>query len=108
MMVSIYDFMKNPYYGVIKKKEGFTMPPLFKYSNGWGHLIMSLVGMAIGLVLILVPQTDAATKGIGVTLIMGVFTSWFVPGAAKAALQEVKKEVTSTTQPLPADNRKEG
>lgn len=66
---------------------------LLKYSNGYGHLIMSVVMALIGLILIIAPITDASTKAVGVGLIFTVSGAWFVPNAARQVIREV-------TQPL--------
>lgn len=67
---------------------------LFQYTNGVGHLIMSILMALIGLALILAPGTDATTKGVGVSLLLTVSAAWFVPGAAR----QVAKEVQATVQ----------
>jgi len=71
---------------------------LLRYTNGMGHLIMSILSTITGLCLVLAP-TDATTKGIGVTLIMTVQGYWFVSGSAK----QVASEVTSLIQQPSSD-----
>ena len=68
---------------------------LLKYSNGWGHLIMSLAVLAVGVWLIL-----AGYAPYGISMIGLVTTAWFVPGAAKQVAHEVSEQVT--TAPLPS------
>lgn len=54
---------------------------MLKYSNSWGHLIMSIVLIVAGLVLIL-GSSDPTIKGVAVTLIMTASGYWFVSSAA--------------------------
>jgi hypothetical protein len=61
---------------------------LLKYSNGWGHLIMSVVSMVTGLLLILL-TTGAMTRGIGTGLILTVQGYWFVTASAKQTAAEI-------------------
>lgn len=63
---------------------------LLKYSNGWGHLIMSLAAMATGLVMILATP-DLTIHASGVTLILTASGYWFVTGAANKVVQEIKQ-----------------
>jgi len=73
-----------------------------KYTNGVGHLIMSIVMDITGLLLVLL-TVDATVKAIGITLILAVQAAWFIPGSAKQVAYEVVKQVQkSTTAPLPA------
>ena len=53
---------------------------LTKFSNSWGHLIMSIVLIATGLVLILT-SSDGTMRGVGVSLIMTSSSYWFVNSA---------------------------
>lgn len=71
-----------------------------KYTNGVGHLIMSVVGMIGGLLLILLTQ-DPTARGIGITLVLTVQAAWFIPGSAKQVAYEVQKV---TTNSAPTDN----
>jgi hypothetical protein len=57
---------------------------LIKYSNGYGHLIMSVVTMAAALYLVNINQVI-----LGTTLIGLVSSAWFVPGAARQVAQEL-------------------
>jgi hypothetical protein len=63
---------------------------LMKYSNGMGHLLMSILTTITGLCLVLFAP-DAATHGIGVTLILTVQGYWFVSGSAKQVAHEIIK-----------------
>lgn len=69
-----------------------------KYTNGVGHLIMSIVMTCAGLALILL-TTDATMRGVGVTLILTVQAAWFVSGGAKQVAAEVIKQLPSTSTP---------
>lgn len=67
---------------------------LLKYSNGWGHLIMSLATMAAGLYLIVMSK-DSSYVGIGFGLLTLVTSAWFVPGAAKQVAYQVEQQQAS-------------
>jgi hypothetical protein len=69
------------------------MNNLLTYSNGWGHLIMSIATMAAGIFLIVYGQTALGSSLLGI-----VTAAWFVPGAAKQVAQNVAQEVASTTK----------
>ena len=71
---------------------------LWRYTNGTGHLIMSVLMSLVGLTLILWPGLPAATTGVGIGLILTIQTAWFIPGAAKQVAHEVGKQIPS--QPL--------
>lgn len=64
------------------------MPPLMKYSNGVGHLIMSILTTITGLLLIFFGP-DPATKGIGVAFLLTVQGYWYVSGSAKQIAHEI-------------------
>lgn len=63
---------------------------LLKYSNGWGHFLMSLVCIGSGLIMILA-SADPSTHATGVGLILTVTGYWFVSSSANAAVKELKK-----------------
>ena len=65
---------------------------LLKYSNGWGHLIMSLVTMAAGMYLVV----SGSQPGLGITLVGLVTSAWFIPGAAKQVSNEIKQDAVPT------------
>lgn len=71
---------------------------LMKYSNGLGHLIMSLACTVVGVALMLAPGTDATTKGIGASLVMTVQGYWFVSGSAKQIATEVVSQLPGASQ----------
>ena len=54
---------------------------MLKYSNSWGHLIMSIALLASGLCLILI-SGDINIKATGVGLITSVSSLWLVTYAA--------------------------
>jgi UPF0716 family protein affecting phage T7 exclusion len=62
------------------------------YSNGWGHLIMSVVLVAIGALFILFPGTSSDLHAIGISLVLTVSSAWFIPGAAKAVVAQVQQQ----------------
>jgi hypothetical protein len=67
------------------------MQNIFAYSNGWGHLIITVFFGALGALLILIPTSTPTSIGIGVTLITTASGAWFIPGAAKQMAREVTK-----------------
>jgi hypothetical protein len=62
---------------------------LLKYTNGTGHLIMSVLTTIAGLILVIFCKDNATMQGVGVTLILGVNSAWFVSGSAKQVAAEV-------------------
>jgi hypothetical protein len=72
---------------------------LVRYTNGVGHLIMSIVCTISGIALILIPNLDATTRGVGVTLIMTVQGYWFVSGSAKQVASEVVSQMNQSGGP---------
>lgn len=64
---------------------------ILNYSNGWGHLIMSIAFLIAAMLLILFPSTPPDVKGIGIGLVFTVSGAWFIPGAAKQVLNQVQK-----------------
>lgn len=64
---------------------------LWTYTNGVGHLIMSIFFTLVGLFLIVYPGLDAGIKGVGIGLIGTVSAAWFIPGAAKQVATNVEK-----------------
>jgi UPF0716 family protein affecting phage T7 exclusion len=75
------------------------MNNIFTYSNGWGHLIITIFFATLGAVLILYPGATSTTVGIGVMLITTSSGAWFIPGAAKQMASEVAK---ASSGPLPS------
>ncbi|SRR5579885_161408 len=66
---------------------------MLEYTNGVGHLIMSIFMTLIGLLLIIYPGLPSSTNGVGIGVILAVQTAWFVPGAARQVAHEVAKQV---------------
>lgn len=77
------------------------MSNLLKYTNGTGHLIMSILMTLVGLALILCPGLTAATQAVGIALILSVQTAWFVPGAARQVVHEVVKQTSIPLTSVP-------
>ena len=76
---------------------------MLKYSNGWGHFLISVLFVVTGLLLIFF-SPDVTMKGIGVGILTTVVGAWFVPGAAKqmaTQIQEQVKEVVPAPAPAP-------
>lgn len=67
---------------------------LLKYSNGWGHLIMSLATMGVGVYLFVLGD-----QAVGMSLITTIVAAWFIPGAAKQVATEVSSHVVQAPQP---------
>lgn len=63
-----------------------------KYTNGTGHLIMSVLTLIVGLCLVLFTN-DGTIRGLGVSLIISVHGAWFISGAAKQVAHEVGKQL---------------
>lgn len=61
---------------------------MLKYTNGWGHLIMSLATLFVGMLLYL-----HGVVGLGTGLIATVVSAWFVPSAAKQVAHQVVVEL---------------
>jgi len=74
---------------------------MFKYSNGWGHFLITIFFGFLGAALILLPTADPVSRGIGVTLITTSSGAWFIPGAAKQVASEVTKHVTQASDTRP-------
>lgn len=66
---------------------------LLQYTNGFGHLIMSVLLAGIGLALILTGH-----EAFGWPILSIVAAAWFVPGAARQVAHEVTAKVTSTLE----------
>jgi hypothetical protein len=81
------------------------MNNLWKYSNGAGHLIMSIIATVAGLIMILVPG-DPTVRATGVSIVLSVNAYWFVSGAAKQVAQEVVKQHYIASQPPSEDTVK--
>lgn len=75
------------------------MNKILQYSNGWGHLIMSIVFLIVAMLLILFPGTAPDIKGIGVGIIFTVSGAWFIPGAAKQVLNAVPSSQSNQGNP---------
>ena len=73
---------------------------MLKYTNGVGHLVMSILMSLIGLALIMWPGLGAAMQGVGIGLILAIHAAWFVPGAAKQVAHEMASQLPATTAPL--------
>lgn len=71
------------------------MNNLLTYTNGVGHLIMSLAMTGVGLALILFTN-DATLKGLGVSCILTVQAAWFIPSSAKQLATEVVAQAQKT------------
>lgn len=74
-------------------------PNLLKYSNGWGHLLMSIMLLATGIILILI--RDTATTAVGIGLITTVAGYWFVSSSANAQQQAFAAQHAATIQVNP-------
>lgn len=65
---------------------------ILKYTNGVGHLVMSIFMTLVGLALILVPNLNSGAQGVGIGLILAVQAAWFVSGGAKQVAYEVTQQ----------------
>ena len=73
---------------------------MLKYSNGWGHFLISVLFVVTGLLLIFF-SPDGTMKGIGVGILTTVVGAWFVPGAAKQMATQIQAQVQEAV-PAPA------
>ncbi len=71
---------------------------LWKYSNGTGHLIMSVVTVVTGVIMIMSCQNNPSIQATGVMLILTVNSTWFVLASAKSIATEVTNNISSLTQ----------
>ncbi len=71
------------------------MPNLLKYSNGWGHLVMSVTSQIVAVILLL--QHDPTLNGTAIGLIITVTGYWFVTSTANA-----QKHIAQPTAPAAA------
>lgn len=65
---------------------------VLNYSNGWGHLVMSIVFTLAALFLIVFPGLDATTRGVGVSILLTVVGAWFIPGAARQVVAQMNNQ----------------
>lgn len=80
------------------------MPPnLLKYSNGWGHLLMSLSSQVVAVILLL--QHDATLTGLAAGLLVAVSGYWFISSSANAqqvaAAQQAAATAAASVAPVP-------
>lgn len=77
------------------------MPPnILKYSNGWGHLLMSISTQIVAVVLLL--QNNPALTGVATGLLVGVSGYWFISSSANAQQQVAAAQQAQTIQVNPA------
>lgn len=73
------------------------MPPnLLKYSNGWGHLIMSVSSQIIAVILLL--QHDSTLTGVATGILVAVSGYWFISSSANAQQQIAAAQQAATIQ----------
>lgn len=77
------------------------MPPILQYSNGWGHLIMSVCTLVVAVILLL--QHDAVLNGIAIGAITTVQGYWFVTSSANTIKQAQSTQATMVVS-SPAPN----
>lgn len=70
---------------------------ILTYTNGVGHLIMSILLILVGVLLIIYPGLSSDAHGIGIGLIMTVTSAWFIPGAAKQVIYQAQKSIPQGT-----------
>lgn len=67
------------------------MPPnLLKYSNGWGHVIISVASLAVAVLLLL--QRDPTLNGVAIGIITTVQGYWFVTSTANTIRQAQQQQ----------------
>jgi hypothetical protein len=85
-------------------EEGFLgVKNILTYSNGWGHLVMSVAVLAAGMYLV-VSQKDATYIATGFTMMGTVVAAWFVPGAAKQVAHQFEQQVTTPASQAAANS----
>lgn len=62
-------------------------PNLLKYSNGWGHVIISVASLAVAVILLL--QHDPTLNGLAIGIITSVQGYWFITSAANTMKQQM-------------------
>lgn len=72
------------------------MVPLLKYSNGWGHLIMSVSTQIVAVILLL--QRDPALVGVAVSLLASVSGYWYISSAAHSQQKIIEAQAKNQTQ----------
>lgn len=75
------------------------MTIMWKYTNGRGHLIMSIAFTLVAAVMILWPSSDATMRGYGFGLLATVSGYWFVTSSAESIARAVVKDVNNEAQP---------
>jgi hypothetical protein len=76
-----------------RKKNMFA-----KYSNGWGHLVMSLAVIAMVTVLLMSKTIDVAAA---VGIVAPVITFWFMSGTVNRFNAPIQPSGTASNSPLP-------
>lgn len=67
---------------------------MLRYTNGWGHLIMSIVTMFIGLFIYIHGNVGLGSEMIGI-----IVAAWFIPNAAQQTAQQIAEEIKQNTSP---------
>lgn len=70
---------------------------ILKYSNGFGHLLMSIVCLACGVSLILFENNNPTIQAIGIGLVTTVSGYWFVTSSANAIAQNILQNQQNST-----------
>jgi hypothetical protein len=71
---------------------------LLKYTNGTGHLIMSVLMVIAGLVLVALPWLGAGMHALGIGMIVGVWGAWFGTSSAKSVIKAVAESPITSDQ----------
>ncbi len=72
---------------------------MLSYTNGLGHLIMSILLILVGVLLILYPGISQEVHAIGISMILTVSSTWFIPGAARQVLNQVQQQQNGEKKP---------
>lgn len=70
---------------------------ILKYSNGFGHLLMSIICLICGVALVLFENGNATIQAIGIGLITTVSGYWFVTSSANAIAQNILQNQQNNT-----------
>lgn len=66
---------------------------LSNYTNGVGHLLMSVLTSIVAIILIVFCNNNQTIVGVAISLILTVNGYWFVPSAAKQIASEVVTQI---------------
>ena len=63
------------------------------YTNGVGHLVMSVITTVAAIVMMMISSSNQTVLGVAISLILTVNGYWFMPSAAKQVATEVVSQI---------------